>query len=295
MVATTFMLALSLTIVRTAQVVIESGGSIRLEGGASGSGGGCDCAGQIEAMQATIAQLVANMTQMQVTQATMRSDMETHAAALFSPPPSPSLPPLPPPPPYPPNSLTFPVPGSGDSGSGTLDGPNTITAVGGGGSIMSSATSATYAFTIEAWVNLDTFVAQACDYCLASLFSKGTVYWSFGVAQDGRARYFFYDGSTNYVIDGTAGSVRVGEWAHIAYVNTDQAAGTIFVNGVAEGTGTNVGIAAAGASEALTIGNNGAANGVGEFDGKFSDAKIYEGFSKYTSDFHPPARTSFLG
>lgn len=145
-------------------------------------------------------------------------------------------------------------------------------------------------YTIEAWVfptpltNWSYNDGTSQRVCMVGNMNNndGVDYWSFGPANDGTVKFYYYNGSAVYV--SSSATLTSNQWNHIAM--TKSASGiTIFVNGVASTTTAVSGTPQSSAATPLTIGRHNNTN----INGYISDLRIVKGTAVYSGNFTPPS------
>jgi hypothetical protein len=135
-------------------------------------------------------------------------------------------------------------------------------------------------YTIEMWIN---HVANRGANASQPLqvghmqATGGSNYWSFGIASSGKVCFYYFNGSQANLAGGTV--VSAG-WHHIAFTRTGTTL-RLFLDGVLDGSQTQVGTPQFNAGIPLTIGgfSNVYANDY------IDDLRITYGVSRYTSNF----------
>jgi len=135
------------------------------------------------------------------------------------------------------------------------------------------------AYTISAWVRVDTIRAQSI--VVRSDNSGPTMTWSHQIRMNaaGRFEHYFYDGAAKAVTGQT--TAVVNQWYHIAIVAQNGGLARLYVNGAEEGTPVNVGTLWTGGTRWLFGSNSG--NGLPGgaaltyFDGKIDEVAFWHG------------------
>jgi hypothetical protein len=145
-------------------------------------------------------------------------------------------------------------------------------------------------FTIECWVypitlssfqylsNVSTYISNM----VGNMGPTDTVnYWSFGPIANGTVRFYYYNGSPNYV-DSTL-TINAKQWSHLAMTKTSSGI-TLWVNGKASSTTTISGTPQSSASYNFVMGQtqNTSCNGY------LSGLRLVKGTAIYTANFSPP-------
>ena len=104
-------------------------------------------------------------------------------------------------------------------------------------------------------------------------------YWSFGPISTGAVKFYYYTGTVQSLA--TTATITANQWSHLAFVNSSNTM-TIYINGVANATGSIVGTPQSGNTYPLTLGSIGTTY----FNGYVSDIRITKGVA-YASNFTP--------
>ena len=155
-------------------------------------------------------------------------------------------------------------------------------------------TSNTQSFTVDMWVYPTSIATSGpAAYRFTSLFSKGTVYLSFGFESDGTIKFYTYDGTQN-ICETSTGIMQTDQWQHIAYVSN---AGTLalYYNGVSKTLSSTTlvkpsqtGGQGVGVKPKIGHGDTGAA--ADGFIGYIDEYRITDGTALWGSAFTPPTR-----
>jgi hypothetical protein len=161
----------------------------------------------------------------------------------------------------------------------------------GGGSNLSLADSAdwdfgTGDFTIDGWINLDTFTAGDGGGLISNLTTASwDVGWRLGVLPTGKIQ-FRYDGNT---AETAASSITSGSWIHYAFVRNGNS-GQGYINGTASGTAVNLtGITIDATASGLVFGKSFTDGGANCYNGRFDELRISKGIARWTADFTVPS------
>ena len=148
----------------------------------------------------------------------------------------------------------------------------------------------TNSFTVEAWVNTSAYNISGNggemlidNWAGAPSGSWVTNQWQIWITTAGVLKFEYATGASTTVSIGT-GTVSLNTWTHIAVVRNSTTV-TVYVNGVASGSGTvsqSLGVSAAGSIARQT---NGSAY---RYIGYISNARIVIGTAVYTTAFTPP-------
>ena len=144
-------------------------------------------------------------------------------------------------------------------------------------------------FTIESWVYITDISKQG--YIISAWYGVGGQFYII-VNSSGRLVFRYVTGSTTQVtVTATTTSITANAWYHIAVVRNGTTI-TLYVNGVADSTTSNIGSTALvyynGTQKDIYLGRDGttAAN---YFAGYITNARIVIGTAVYTGNFTPPA------
>jgi len=136
--------------------------------------------------------------------------------------------------------------------------------------ITGSATGIT--FTIEAFVFPTVTVNGANPWQGAPIFVKGQTYLNFHVQNDKLRLYWYDQGGVARYVESTA-SVPLNQWTQVG-VTVNGSAVTMYINGVASGTGTFNGVNTGGLNSAELIGYQGAAGNTSSYYGYISNLRV---------------------
>jgi len=140
----------------------------------------------------------------------------------------------------------------------------------------------TGAFTIEHWVNFSGGTTGGDNNTIGDISGFSTsgnwlFMWNYVAA--GKLSFWI----NNAVVCSTTNAYNNGAWHHVAVTRTAAGAVTIWVDGVADGTGTNTSSVGTGG---IMIGNQ---TGLTRYwTGYIDDIRITNGFARYTNTFTPP-------
>jgi len=124
--------------------------------------------------------------------------------------------------------------------------------------------------TLEAFVYPTATVAGASAWQSAPIYSKGQVYFVFGIYNN-KIRLYWYDGVARSA-DSTD-SIPLNAWSQVSVTVSDSLI-TFYINGVASGTGTFTGIQAAGVNTTEFFGYQGNSGSTSYFKGFISSIRI---------------------
>jgi hypothetical protein len=144
-------------------------------------------------------------------------------------------------------------------------------------------------FTIESWIYVTDISKQG--YILSAWYVVGGQFYII-VNSSGRLVFRYVTGSTTQVtVTATTTSITANAWYHIAVVRNGTTI-TLYVNGVADSTTSNIGSTALvyynGTQKDIYIGLDGTTAG-NYFAGYITNARIVIGTAVYTGNFTPPA------
>jgi hypothetical protein len=139
-------------------------------------------------------------------------------------------------------------------------------------------------FTLECWA----YMTGAAQQFLFAQWSSPNRSWVFLIRSSGTVLSFAYSttGSNETSIDISITS-QPGRWAHFAAVRDGNTL-TLYMNGVAVGTGSMTGVTLYSATQAVEIGRNPEATTTWNFNGYMTDARVVKGTAVYTAAFTPP-------
>ena len=146
-----------------------------------------------------------------------------------------------------------------------------------------NTTNSNVAFTVEAWIYLTSSTANRAIFSNSSTSggTSGILFWingsSFLTLSRGNG------GAGSSVIGTTA--LTLNTWIHVAACRTAAGAITVFLNGVANGTGTD---AAATDQTSFVVGAAYTNSAVNLMQGYISGLRVLSGTALYTSNFAPP-------
>ncbi|MBL7812771.1 MAG: choice-of-anchor D domain-containing protein [Bacteroidetes bacterium] len=104
--------------------------------------------------------------------------------------------------------------------------------------VVATGYSTMTAYTIEAWVKLNSTSNQ--NIILASDGAGPTSNWSHQIRfNGGKFEHYTYDGGTKFVVGSTTAST--GQWYHVAITATNGGVAKLFINGTEEGTPAAIG------------------------------------------------------
>jgi hypothetical protein len=158
----------------------------------------------------------------------------------------------------------------------------------GSGDYLSVADNAAFTmgsgdFTVEYWAFLTGTGNQTQIIQINSAGATSSL--SFGVQiNSSKWRCVLASGSTFYSATSSANAI-ANQWNHIAFVRNGNT-GTLYVNGVADGTVSLTGVSINDSGEAVTIGSE--ANGNVPTTGWLSSVRVVKGTAVYTAGFTPP-------
>ena len=141
-------------------------------------------------------------------------------------------------------------------------------------------------FTVECWIN--TFQNGGANY--PSVVGR----WAAGASWDlrhsagdnsGKPTFAYNDGTSNFNVLSTGGTVYDGQWHHLAAVRNNNII-TLYVDGINVGTSTFTGTIAAATSTPLTVGST--SGGGVYYTGYIDDLRITVGVARYFANFTPP-------
>jgi hypothetical protein len=140
-------------------------------------------------------------------------------------------------------------------------------------------------FSIDYWIRPDTLAVQFTVVDFRG--SLNNVGFSDYISTNGKIN-LFKEGGTTYLT--TTGSIRAGEWTHVAYVRSS---GTVkvYINGVADATTaseTTSWVAPSGTNYAV-IGCNYTV--AAYLNGYITDLRVSKGYARYMANFNPPTRS----
>lgn len=159
--------------------------------------------------------------------------------------------------------------------------------------ITGSATGIT--FTIEAFVFPTVTVNGANPWQGAPIFVKGQTYLNFHVQNDKLRLYWYDQGGVARYVESTA-SVPLNQWTQVG-ATVNGSAVTMYINGVASGTGTFNGINTGGVNGAELVGYQAAAGNTSSYYGYISNLRvsnIVRTITAATSPFTSDANTIYL-
>jgi hypothetical protein len=170
-------------------------------------------------------------------------------------------------------------------GSAYFDGTGDYLSVPAGPFVFSTSS-----FTVEAWVYTTAYNTSGVggevvidNWAGSPSGSYVTNQWQFWISTAGVVKFEYATGASTTVGIGT-GTVPLNTWTHIAAVRNSTTV-TVYVNGVASGSGTvsqSLGVSAAGSIARQTVGST------YSFTGYITDARIVNGTAVYTTTFTPP-------
>ena len=144
------------------------------------------------------------------------------------------------------------------------------------------------AYCIEYWVYADAFgVGNNGNTNMMGWTQpdSSSESWSLGAQADGTVEWYYWNGSQNRITTTTAMST--GEWTHLAMQHDGSGGITIYINGVAEATGTKSGSPTYNTSSYIMIGHNAGS----DFNGKISNLRVTRTDpAVYSGNFIPPGR-----
>ena len=139
--------------------------------------------------------------------------------------------------------------------------------------------------TIEYWINPQTFTqgGQSDPVIVGNMQYNSTGnYWSFGPISSGVVKFYYYNGSQQYIV--TTATISTNTWTHLAFVNNAGSL-TIYINGVSSATGTISGTPQSGVQSGYGIVVGGTNNSY--FTGYIDELRISK-VARYTGNFTPP-------
>lgn len=145
-------------------------------------------------------------------------------------------------------------------------------------------------YTIEAWIHASTFGSWSYNVdgqdhpaLIGNMDpNSGTNYWSFGPLNDGRIRFYYYNGSAIYSVTSTS-IVSTGALQHVA-MSKDSSGCRLAINGAVEPPIAVSGTPRSSAGVNLVIGQSNSAT----ISGHVRCLRITKGVARYTSNFTPP-------
>ena len=114
--------------------------------------------------------------------------------------------------------------------------------------------------------------------------------WCFGYWPGTSGKLAFYTGgspATDVEVTWTPSSLFTNTWTHVAVTRNSSNTLTIWVNGDDKATSTVTGTLTVESDDPIQIGNVWP-SGMDQYDGQFSDIRIYKGVCKYVADFTVP-------
>ena len=134
-------------------------------------------------------------------------------------------------------------------------------------------------FTLEAWIKLDS-IGSGDTLCAHSTTKGFLVYLD---STNERIRFYDYDMDMN--VSSANGSLKVGQWTHVALVNNSGTA-QWYIDGIA--SGSSVSNFDVDFDEASNFALGSRVGGSNYLEGKVSNFRIVKGTAVYTSSFRPP-------
>ena len=142
-------------------------------------------------------------------------------------------------------------------------------------------------FTIECWVNFSALPSTATyGMKLASVGDGNSSGWYFTANSDNKIYFVPYGWNSGGI--NSVSTVTTSKWYHLAVVRSSGTV-TIYVNGVAEASGSKTGTTGNSGNTAFHIGTySGSAGDIAHtLNGYIQDFRVYSGVAKYTSNFTP--------
>lgn len=143
-------------------------------------------------------------------------------------------------------------------------------------------------FTIDCWIRRNTIggFQEICGQCDSAL-TLTTISWLFRIDNTNHLVGGIYSGSTGYIAASAGTIINDGNWHHVAMVRSGNTI-TLYIDGVADGTISVVGVTANNSANKVSIGR------LGEYSANYWNGWVDEfRFSKvarWTSNFTPPTK-----
>jgi hypothetical protein len=168
----------------------------------------------------------------------------------------------------------------GSNWSNYIDGSSYLAVSNGGGSALDMGTGNC---TIEMWVNPATQTTSFPSmFAPASGWSTGTFYIRY--SDGGNSKFGIFWNSVGDPFFQSTNTYSPNAWYHVALVRNGTTF-TLYVNGVADGTGTSSASLNLAIGGSVWLGNNGSASC--NFKGYLSNVRVVKGTAVYTSNFTP--------
>jgi len=169
----------------------------------------------------------------------------------------------------------------GSNWSNYIDGSSYLAISNGGGSALDMGTGNC---TIEMWVNPDTQTTSFPSmFAPSSAWSTGTFYIRYSNTAYSNKFGIFWNSVGDPFFSST-NTYPSNAWYHVALVRNGTTF-TLYVNGVADGTGTSSASLNLAIGGSVWLGNNGSASC--NFKGYLSNVRVVKGTAVYTSNFTP--------
>lgn len=141
-------------------------------------------------------------------------------------------------------------------------------------------------FTVEAWINLTYNTIGFISQIVGGHNYGSGADWLFGISTSGQLVFYGTNGAA-YIT--ATSEIPLDTWIHVAF-SMISGTGTIYINGVASGSGNLNGPygPSLGNYIPITIGDDATANPASAFNGYISNLRIVKGVGVYTTKFIPP-------
>lgn len=141
-------------------------------------------------------------------------------------------------------------------------------------------------FTIETWIYPLLATRQFICWQGDNSGVNSSASFSIEITAATKIRGSVYQTGTAYDATSTA-SIATNSWSHVALVRNGNTT-TVYLNGVADGTASVVGVSLNDSTQPIKIGDYTTAGGGLPFSGYLSGFRIVKGTAVYTSNFTPP-------
>ena len=143
-------------------------------------------------------------------------------------------------------------------------------------------------YSIECWINPTGYAVNGTVPVLIGNMDNvnaTTNYWSFGLFSGGILRFYYYNGSSNFV--STTNSVPIGTWSHIAFVKVGLNI-MLYINGVLSASAVISGTPQWSTAFPLTIGQYGTIAWGGYLYNLRINSSLFSTTNPYNSAIYPP-------
>ena len=209
--------------------------------------------------------------------------------------------------------------GNGTNGSTTITDssptPKTVTAVGnaqistaqskfGGASIVFNGSSGDSllvpqsnsfefpdAFTMETWVRLNSLPNNYTAFVESVNFNNENAQWHFGISNQNKLLWYYHYPSRGVLnsYNQSSASLPTGAWIHCAVTRDLSGSGKLFINGVQDGSFSELGSFINIQPNPYNIGRSKIGGSyTSSLNGYIDDLRITKGVARYTANFTPP-------